>query len=348
MSWTVTIEVVDSVSPSTTLENAKIEKGPVLLGFTNASGQYLATLVDSDITPILIISLDPTYVRQNLGLRKQTDSGSVKTVALVNPPTIPDGHDPNIGGESGGDDGGGCFIVTAATGSAESEEVTGLRQLRERVRATSSLGGQLIEAIYDEYAQFSPKIADELELDTVSRMAVLQIVVKPLFAWYTLAGKLALDQADQQTVSQGVQALLDACPQYLGNTILTQLEAIRAGEALPADAPAQLVELAPRIAHLPFASWAILDPLIRACRSVKDNLDVVDEVAQWLATAPLESLSRPNDPKQLELEFGKLTSFFNFKPTARPQLGERLLTAWPEAAVSLEHTGFISNKKKYQ
>src|SRR5260221_145191 len=84
--------------------------------------------------------------------------------------------------------GGGCFIVSATTGSPASIEVTHLRHLRDRVAAASGLAAKLIDAIYDEYYQFSPGIAANLEQDAVARNAVLRIVVRPLLAWYTLAG----------------------------------------------------------------------------------------------------------------------------------------------------------------
>jgi hypothetical protein len=208
------------------------------------------------------------------------------------------------------------------------------------------LGGDLIDVIYRDYSQFSPAIAAELEQDMIAQKAVLWVIVRPLLAWYTLAGILALEQADPKTVKPAAQDVLNACPQYLGGSlIIALLEAIRAGEALPADTHPLLLEFAPRIqeaARLRFASWAILDPLIRAWRSTRDHLNVVDEVAQWLATAPLEALAPPSDPQMLNVELGVLAGFFNFRPMARRQLGERLVAAWPDAASALERAGFVS------
>ena len=40
-----------------------------------------------------------------------------------------------------------------------------------------------------DYALFSPAIAAELEHDDVARLTVLAVIVRPLLAWYTLAGK---------------------------------------------------------------------------------------------------------------------------------------------------------------
>ena len=137
-------------------------------------------------------------------------------------------------GGSDGDPGVDCFIVTATTGSPASVEVNRLRQLRDRVVAASGLSAELIDVIYREYSQFSPGIAAELQQDAVARMAVLWIVVRPLLAWYSLAGTLVFEQADQNVVNQAVREVLSVCPRYLGgSSIATLLETIRWGSHCP-------------------------------------------------------------------------------------------------------------------
>jgi hypothetical protein len=239
----------------------------------------------------------------------------------------------------------GCFIVTATTGSTESAEVNNLRQLRDRVAGASGLSAQLIDVIYDEYYQFSPGIAAELEQAAFARQAVLWVVVRSLLAWYTLAGTLAFEQADQKAVNQAARDVLRVCPRYLSGSIAALLETIRSGEPLPADAPQLLLDFAPRIraaARFRYAAWAILDPLVRAWRSAARSLDVVEGVSQWLAIAPLEVLAPPSDPQLLDMELGILPGFFDFRPAARQQLGERLAGAWPDATAVLARHGFVN------
>ena len=198
--------------------------------------------------------------------------------------------------------------------------------------------------IYREYSQFSPGIAAELQQDAVARMAVLWIVVRPLLAWYSLAGTLVFEQADQNVVNQAVQEILSVCPRYLGGSLTLHARNDSLGGAIAADSPQLLLDFAPRIreaARLRFASWAILDPLVRAWTLTTRHLDVVEEVAQWLATAPLEALVPPSDPELLDVELGCLAGFFQFKPTARRQIGKRLVVAWPNATAALERHGFI-------
>lgn len=248
----------------------------------------------------------------------------------------------NCGGSDGG--GTGCFIVSATTGSPSSAEVTVLRQLRDRVAAASGLAAKLIDAVYDEYYQFSPAIAVNLEKNAGARDSVLGMVVQPLLAWYKLAGAVALDLADQSAVSRAKQEVLRACPPYFGAHIAALLESIRAGESLPADSPQLLRDFAPRLqeaARLRFASWAILDPLIRVWQLTTSHRDVIDEVALWLETAPLEALSPPSNPEVLDGDLSRLAEFFGFRPMARRSLGTRLAVAWPDARASLERHGFV-------
>lgn len=341
MTWQITLEVVDCDAPSSVLAGAKVSLGAIELGHTDASGRFVASLDDFDTKPIFKISKQD-FVTNNFSFDKNAASGSVQTVCLRNPSTIPDGHDPDIPGESGGQEfDGGCFIVSAATGSTSSFEVTRLRALRDRIRTSSRLGGDLIDRVYGEYFQFSPVIATKVQQDALTREVVLQAIVRPLFAWYTLAGMLGFDEADEEGVGQCVQDILTACPAEFGETIVAVLEALRCEGELPPDTPQLIVDLAAQIAHFRFASWAILDPLIRVWHAATDQLDVVDEVADWLASAPLESLSLSD--AELEDELDVLASFLSFKPSARLQLGDRLSAAWPDAGSALQHSGFVTH-----
>ena len=265
----------------------------------------------------------------------------------------------DCGGSDGGTDGGppaggcaagnsgGCFIVSATTGSADSAEVTALRALRDRVSSLSNCSGRLIDAIYGEYFQVSPSIAADLEQDAVSRKAALWIVVRPLIAWYNLAGLLALERPDAERIKRGGKELLDACPSYLGRgSIARLLEKLRSEGALAANAPKQLREFAPRLevaAGMRFASWAILDPLLRAWQTAAGGGDPVPEVAAWLANAPLEALAPP-DALEEDRELEVLAGFFAFQPQARQSIGARLAAAWPGAAKALERHGFLPKR----
>ena len=238
-----------------------------------------------------------------------------------------------------------CFIVSAATGSRDSAEVRRLQQIRAGVADTSALGAQLIREILREYYRFSQGIAAALEKDEGVRTAVLEIVVRPLVAWYNLAFILSRGPSDAKTVEHHARAVLDACPGDPGDLSMAALfEAIRSGNPLPGNAPQAILTIADKAnaaARLPYASWAIFDPLVRVWSLRKSQANVVDEVAQWLGAAPLEGFSPPSDQQALDGELNIVAGFFDFHPSARRQLGTRLAAAWPLSASALEKHGFI-------
>jgi hypothetical protein len=236
--------------------------------------------------------------------------------------------------------------VTATTGSASSDEVTTLRGLRERIRARSRLGGQLIDSVYEEYWRFSPPIAAELRDNPRELFLVLGHVVRPLFAWYTLAAALALDPDDAARQRAASEALAEERPHGGGELVLGLLETLRSGAPLPPDLPLLLCDLAPRIAEFRFASWAILDPLVRLWRGAGEGFDARGEIADWLAAAPLDHLP-PCVGCGLASELETIAGFFAFAPDRRAVLGQRLRSAWPEAAGAIEQVGLTVQMERF-
>jgi hypothetical protein len=342
----MTLEVVDCNATTTLLSGADVRLGQMNLGVTDASGRFSPVLDDFMTLPIFKVS-KADYVADNFAFDKSVHVNTVQQVCLVNPATIPDGHNPNVPGESGGQefDHGGCFIVTATTGSADSAEVVRLRALRDRVSVASGLGAGLIEAVYGEYERFSPAIAAELTRDDVARDAVLDAVVRPLLAWYTLAGELGFGQGARD-FDAAVREVVESCPEQYGAVMVGLLESAGAGAWPPESTPSLLSDLAPRVADFPFASWAILDPLIRAWKTRVDGLDVVEQVGQWLATAPLQLLDPPTGTEALERELETLTGFLSFDPEQGRRLGERLSAAWLVASSSAESARWLEPAPK--
>lgn len=248
----------------------------------------------------------------------------------------PDGGPPAGGCEAGDD---GCFVVSATTGSAWSSEVIALRLLRERVRGTSELAGRLIDAIYVEYASFSPPLAHALEQDDAARSLGLAFVVRPLLAWYALAGRLALDPDDTEGIQAATNAWREACPHpAIARELGAFVESLRNGGPCPATAPSWLEATAPHLQHacrLKLVGWAIVEPLLRSWAT--DGRDPQALVAGWLASAPLTvfpgAMATPRVLSELSL-------LFRFQPRAKLELGATLLSAWPKRAQVLIDQGF--------
>ena len=121
--------------------------------------------------------------------------------------------------------------------------------------------------------------------------------------------------------------------------MLPVLEALRGGGDWPSHTPEYVLQLAPELANFQFVPWAIIDPLVRVWQSSRDGLDLVNEVAQWMAAAPVDLLTSATAPP-LSSELQVLSGFFDFDPSARRQFGERLLMVWPDSEDLLERAGF--------
>ncbi len=223
------------------------------------------------------------------------------------------GLPPSAGcGSSGGD---GCFVVTAATGSAQSIEIVRLRRLRDEIATTSGMAAQLIDAIYREYYQFSPGFAARIRESAVARRLVLAIVVEPLLAWYTLAATLALRRSDRRAVAESTDAIRAACGSRAGKLLVATLRRL----------------LRRRLARVPLAAWAIADPLARVWAHANTSADLHQQVAQWLTSAPLDRMTPPRCGPALERELGVLFAFCAFNPAACADLKARATALWPAA-----------------
>jgi hypothetical protein len=258
---------------------------------------------------------------------------------------------PDSGPPAGGCPAGnkGCFIVSAATGSPESEEINQLRRLRDRVSVVSGLGAQLIDLVYGEYFQFSPAVAEQLAGDVMARQAVLAVVVRPLLAWYALAGALGPGFENRST-EEAARAVVDACPTLFGRSaVANALAALRSDGELSPGAARALGQFAPgirEVAGMRFVAWAILDPLARLWSAAARDSDMVHEVAQWLAAAPLEATVPPTDPVALDREIAALARLLAFRPEVKLDLGPRLAAAWPAASGVLARHGFLASRPK--
>lgn len=243
-----------------------------------------------------------------------------------------------------GDTGISCFIVTAVTGSPESAEVVRLRALRDRVRGASALAGQVIDAIYGEYAEFGPAIAAQLGDEPALRGLVRSVVVGPLLAWYALAGTLAFSPRDQRAVTSACEDVAAACRgPFDADMVLLLLEQMRKGEAL-GDEGTRLRAIAAQVhraAALPMASWAILEPLVEAWQSSASPARLADAVTAWLAHVPLDVIVRSDQDGRLDAELNALSQLLDFSPGVRAHIGRRLAMAWPDAADGLARRGFL-------
>lgn len=110
------------------------------------------------------------------------DDDGVANGVIFDPSGLGSGDAPPASA-AGGRGGGGCFIATAAYGSALDPHVLTLRQFRDRFLMTNSLG----KAFVSLYYRWSPPIADFIraydEFRFLVRLALLPVIA---FSWIAL------------------------------------------------------------------------------------------------------------------------------------------------------------------
>lgn len=306
----VTLHVNDCGTGSS-LSGAAVTDGYNIV-YTNAYGEVQVRYEDPVGYSVLISRSG--YLNRQINIYNSQNGTTVTTCLDVAPP--PQQPPPPNGG------GIKCFIVTAATGSAQSDEVGALRALRDEVAARAPAAGRLIDAVYAEYWQFSPALAERIAGDGLLKEGTLLAAVRPLLAWYRLAGALALGG----DVAAARAEFGEACPAWMQPASIAVLVGrIRRERAVPAEAPVMLHDLAGHLARassLPLVDWAILGPLEAAWAAAARQADPVEAVADWLARAPTGPMAVSDGA-----EADQVADLVAFDPAARRRLEERLAAA---------------------
>ena len=107
-------------------------------------------------------------------------------------------HDGGCGG--GTDD--GCFVATAAYGSAIASEVQELRMFRDFVLRSTRWGSDFFDDFYKYYYTISPPIAARMQADEHLAEMVRAILVQPLLIALRLFLALPDDPSDSSAASQ--------------------------------------------------------------------------------------------------------------------------------------------------
>ena len=305
---------VNNCNTGSALSGAAVTDGYATV-YTNAYGEISVAWDNTIYAGYSVLISRSGYQSRQINLYNSQNGTTVTT--CLNPSTSTGG-----GSSSGGGGGIRCFIVTAATGSPQSVEVQTLRNLRDEVAARAPAAGALIDAVYDEYWQFSPKFASRIDADGLLREGVLIAAVRPLLAWYGLSGALAL----QRDASEWRDKLVSSCAPVLPPLRIARLIGqIRADGAVPDEAPQALRDVADHLVaatRLPLVDWAILWPLEASWRIAAGQGDPDSEMAAWLEAAPAEPLLAAGQE-----EAARAAGLLGFAPEARARLLERLRSA---------------------
>lgn len=344
MSWTVTLKVEEcGEGISMPLMGASVHAGSIDIDNTDSNGITTIVFDDKDTQYTITVSHPDCYGHE-FSLFESQHADKTATVCLEprtagGGPTRPD--EPIIPG------GRECCIGSATAETSQSAENMRLNMLRDRVLRPTEIGGALLDAIDRDFYRFSPRIASDLAEDEKLRGEMLRIVIRPLLAWYGLVEALALEPGEgrQAERADAVLATCHADTAPMARATAASLDTVLRGDPLPPNAPEPFGYLALKAQEtvtLPFATWAIFAPVVRAWTCAATGEDIIENAAAWLGEVPLDQLRPPASGDRLDAELALLAQGAFSSPAVRCKIGKRLARAWPHLEAELRRNGFIT------
>jgi hypothetical protein len=229
-----------------------------------------------------------------------------------------------------------CFVATAATGSPISLSVQRLTAFRDATLRTTELGRTLFNALFEEYYQFSPVIADDVRAFPDLRTATRRLCVDPLVTVLLWVQRLCLlpHEADEVPLAEEVSRVLSTSLQELAT--LGHDPARWAGAAEWLSAAAGTADPAPSEACAPsevkgddpdacaryllgrasapgirltYTGWGLLEPIALYWRwlvqqSAGNGPSVAHDVCDWLSRMPVPAAlgARSRDERRTDLQ----------------------------------------------
>ena len=114
--------------------------------------------------------------------------------------------------EKSTEEGGGCFVATAAYGSEMATEVQQLRELRDNQLMNTESGTAFMGAFNDIYYSFSPIIADYERENPLFKEAV-KIAITPMISSLSLIENA---ESESEVISLGLSVIILNLGMYLG------------------------------------------------------------------------------------------------------------------------------------
>jgi hypothetical protein len=230
-----------------------------------------------------------------------------------------------------------CLIASAAYRSQHAPQLNKVRRLRDVVLRRSVWGSEFFEKLLPEYYRFSPQVAAEMEQWPGLRESISRLIVQPYFQFLTILENYVDGGWQRATTRIAIDedaALIYERLSSLKASLVDSPECDEQEKVLAAPESASVMEVFEYISQAVrttarangHVSWALLDPLIlfwSAARG-RDIQEFMNEIARWLASAPIPSsyARLAEDALAEDLEYLRDTIFTS--PSIRRQVGSRL------------------------
>jgi len=139
-----------------------------------------------------------------------------ESFTIDEPVTLPDDGatktEKVVSEEKSTEEGGGCFVATAAYGSEMATEVQQLRELRDNQLMNTESGTAFMGAFNDIYYSFSPVIADYERENPLFKEAV-KIAITPMISSLSLIENA---ESESEVISLGLSVIMLNLGMYLG------------------------------------------------------------------------------------------------------------------------------------
>lgn len=162
------------MTPVIILVHELAHAGAVAIGQDSRTGDRAA---DSAANEAFAIGAENLY-RAERGLPKRTSHTGACKAPAEKPKQEPKKTPP--GSKSG------CFVATAAHGSALHPEVEALRQVRDGVVRRTRMGREYFDQFFSLYAEVSPQIIAAMDAEPAVKTTVRQTIVAPIVNYLAL------------------------------------------------------------------------------------------------------------------------------------------------------------------
>jgi hypothetical protein len=294
----------------------------------------------NDTLLALTAACNPSSPEENAAITDENDLRNQLAVAAGVPAVL---RDPGIhcgavcaGGSTSGSGGGCCIIATVASGSALSNEVAGLRSVRDRLLRRSEIGFAFFESLHHDYYGFSPQVCTLMAHHPALRNLILEGFVRPLVIILDIMANYVLhDGSATAAADQFVSSHEDATTVTDRLLVLSKARQVLEGNSVElTKEQSELARLLVPALNSRHVRWSLIEPIEiyhSALQAYQRNesaqelgKQLLDAIDLWSQRMPLDDVWAVLAAEELRAELAILDNTILRTETARTNFRGRL------------------------